>query len=228
MKPSFQTLLKYDYLAYKYSRLSIADFKKTQFYNLDLSIYDNFYKEYYSNLKKIHSYYQRKSRIKNYIKRMVIVWGDVCLLSLTFTEDQLNSLSFESRKKKVRDWLNENCYDYFACIDFGKRTGREHYHAICVPKWYRSYFYLRGKQFIDMSYCFSSWGAFASCRPIKKDVDVYKSMNYAFKSCFYAMKSASDTYKPFHKRDVDVFPSFELIDDSECWLQQYRHDCVLE
>lgn len=67
------------------------------------------------------------------IKKIVydLLQSDCLFLSLTFTDKFLDeNKKYETRRRKVREYLNSLGCHYIANIDFGKKTGREHYHAI--------------------------------------------------------------------------------------------------
>jgi hypothetical protein len=82
----------------------------------------------------LHSFNTSRTTRKQRLKAKINKWRCeyyVCFVTLTFNDDFLNYSSFEHRKEKVREVLNESCIDYVANIDFGEKKGREHYHAIC-------------------------------------------------------------------------------------------------
>lgn len=75
--------------------------------------------------------YKRVSRIRDKIGEAVRT-GRCLFLTLTFTNDVLDSTSVETRRKYVRRFLREVSSTYVANIDFGSQNGREHYHAVVV------------------------------------------------------------------------------------------------
>lgn len=148
----------------------------------------------------------RKKRYYRYIKAMSESFGTLYLVSLTFTDEVLNSTNEETRKAYVRRWLNSTAVDYFACIDYGKENEREHYHAICVfdkeletfKAKRRTYFKLPEKD---------AWehGFYSIRRIADNEKDRRKAVYYAFKASEYAFKNAdiNTNAKPFHKRGVE-------------------------
>lgn len=70
-------------------------------------------------------------RLENRINGMLSK-GRTSFLTLTWNDNALASNKKDTRKKFVRSTLNEVCDDFVANIDFGKRTSREHYHAVCL------------------------------------------------------------------------------------------------
>jgi hypothetical protein len=56
-------------------------------------------------------------------------------LTLTFRDDVLANTSEETRKKYIQRFLKEQCSLYIANIDYGTKKGREHYHAVVIPKY---------------------------------------------------------------------------------------------
>lgn len=73
----------------------------------------------------------RKQKAKRVRKRIdMIMQNDALFLTFTFTDDVLASTTFEKRKRYIKDWLSKlNCH-YVANLDYGKKNGREHYHAV--------------------------------------------------------------------------------------------------
>ena len=80
---------------------------------------------------------QRTKRLTRYISSMLnkaSLLDEKCLfLTLTFNDKCLNSSSPGSRRKFITKWLKKWCDVYVANIDFGKKNGREHYHAVVLP-----------------------------------------------------------------------------------------------
>ena len=54
--------------------------------------------------------------------------------TFTFNDDTLEKNSKESLKTYVRRFLKDNCIDYLANVDYGKKNGRIHFHAVCIAK----------------------------------------------------------------------------------------------
>lgn len=77
--------------------------------------------------------YKRTKRLKDRILELLLNNGAL-FLTLTFTDTTLNKTTQETRKKYVTRFLKEQCDIYVANIDFGKQKGREHYHAVVIPK----------------------------------------------------------------------------------------------
>lgn len=84
------------------------------------------YKEY-SRIS--HSKCVRVIRLKNRIFDMIYK-NDCLFLTLTFTDKSLERTSADFRRIAVRRFLNSLNVPYVANIDFGKKNGREHYHAV--------------------------------------------------------------------------------------------------
>lgn len=86
------------------------------------------YNKYYIESKKInHSSYYRVKRLNERIKAMI---SNPCIfLTLTFTNEYI-SLKGETLRKYVQRYLNSLNCPYVANIDFGKKNGRLHYHAL--------------------------------------------------------------------------------------------------
>lgn len=164
------------------------------------------YTDFEEKRTRVHSDFidlkRKRARYHSYIEGMTALDFELYLVSLTFNDEVLEATNAETRKKYVTRYLNETCFDWFACIDFGKENGREHYHAIVsyipgdverIPEYKRYYRVANG---IEWEYGFSS------IKSIKSDkVDRHKSLGYALKSASYAFKASSENaHKPFHKR----------------------------
>lgn len=161
----------------------------------------------------------RRARVIKYLRLMAdsnLLYAPQYLLSLTFTDDVLSSTNFDTRLKYVRSYLNDTFSDYFACVDFGKSKGREHYHAIVNPSSYdyevsyidkRGRYYYKPRDKLDWKY------GFFSLRPIYNDA--IRSASYAFKASNYAFKCSSSEHKPFHKRGASHFLPLDNDDFEE-------------
>lgn len=94
--------------------------------------------------KLLRAYYKRVARLRVRI-RSILKSSEPHFLTLTFTDDVLNSTTADTRRQYVRRFLSSISENYVANIDFGAENGREHYHAVidCLPpKWdYGFYFY---------------------------------------------------------------------------------------
>lgn len=78
-----------------------------------------------------HSSYARVKRLKSRVTNLLNK-GTCIFATLTFTDDVLNSTSIDTRRQYVFRFLKSVSSDYVANIDFGKKNGREHYHAIIL------------------------------------------------------------------------------------------------
>ena len=76
-----------------------------------------------------HSNSERTCRIRKRIATF-LEDGNCVFLTLTFNPDTLDNTSADTRRQYVRRYLNSLNAPYVANIDFGKKNGREHYHAV--------------------------------------------------------------------------------------------------
>lgn len=76
----------------------------------------------------------RRSKLKRLEHRIRRLYeqGDCHFLTLTWNDDALVSNSAATRKRFVREALNDLSNDFVANVDFGKTTHREHYHAVTL------------------------------------------------------------------------------------------------
>ena len=70
-----------------------------------------------------------KARARKRIQWMFEQYPQVQFLTLTFSDDTLDSTSEETRHRYVSRFLNTHCNDYIANIDYGDKNNREHFHA---------------------------------------------------------------------------------------------------
>lgn len=201
---------KLSHLRYKYKyAMSLCDFDSTVFSNLLRNLhytYPNYKNEYEEVEKKYLSIRAKRKRYRSQLRKMLYKFSDLYLVSLTFTDDVLSSTDEKTRLKYVQRWSKEYTLDYFGCVDYGKKNGREHYHlivALDTPFTVEKY---RNKTFLRFLGLDMWEYGFSSCRSIKNDVrNAEKSLDYAFKSALYSFKSSErdNNAKPFHSRGVD-------------------------
>ena len=117
-----------DYINKKYltnntSKLSLDESMSIQAY------YETYYPDEWNEARKInYATYSRVKRLRSCIKS--IIRYPSLFLTLTFTDGVLKSTSSDSRRRYVNRFLNALDCKYVANIDFGKKNGREHYHAV--------------------------------------------------------------------------------------------------
>jgi hypothetical protein len=71
---------------------------------------------------------------KAVIQKRILPWitnGDAIFITITFdNKGILDTTSEHTRRRYISRWLKATYRDYVANIDYGDKTGREHYHAI--------------------------------------------------------------------------------------------------
>lgn len=204
-----KTACKIDRLFYKYRLFPINSKEYAPFHKIIHSlsfVYPNWHTDFRLLYKDIKRVIQTRYRWKKRLTKMVDHFGKLYLVTLTFTDDVLSSTNSVSRRKYVLNWANEHCLDYIGCIDFGKKNNREHYHlivALDVPMTRSFYGHKMFFEFDSLLKWKDAYG-FASCRDCY-GCNYKQSLSYAFKSCFYALKSADKSHKPFSKRGIKHF-----------------------
>ena len=100
----------------------------------DYCKYTNLEKEFNECAKINHATFQRTKRLKERISYMLHNF-DCAFLTLTFKDQVFQSSNYKTRRTYVARFLKELGAYYIANVDYGKKNGREHYHAIvgCVP-----------------------------------------------------------------------------------------------
>lgn len=76
-----------------------------------------------------HASFCRVQRLKKRIASMLDS-GPCLFLTLTFTDEVLRKTTEDTRRQFVRRYLKSFGVPYVANIDYGKKNGREHYHAV--------------------------------------------------------------------------------------------------
>ena len=76
-----------------------------------------------------HASYKRTARLKELI-REAVASGSAWFITITFSPETLENTNEQTRRKYVSRWLKSLTPFYVANIDYGKKKGREHYHAI--------------------------------------------------------------------------------------------------
>lgn len=110
---------------------SVDDLEKDYYYDKLHDLYDENYDDFKEACKIARNDFNRNTRLKNRIRDYLAI-GECIFVTLTFTDDVLNSTSADTRRQYVRKQLKLMSKYYIANIDFGARNGREHYHAIIV------------------------------------------------------------------------------------------------
>ena len=169
---------------------------------------------------------QKKYRANQYIEGMRECYYQLWFVSLTFTDEVINSTSETTRHRYVQRWCNEFCRDYYVNQDFGKTNHREHYHAVValsheVEQEVIQYMYERqnakkqGMKWIDTP-CRYGWEyGFSHIKPIKMSFegdDSSKQCDSRLTGYMLKLSNHSGklgTGKSFHKRgmkEVDSIP----------------------
>lgn len=123
-------------------KASLLSYLKSQGCDVDPAYYEAVYdtvfsffeddeaKAIYREAEKINlAYYARVKRLKNRIAAMLLS-GQCYFLTLTFTDDVLQSTTDKTRRRYVTRFLKSQSDIYCANIDYGTQNGREHYHAV--------------------------------------------------------------------------------------------------
>lgn len=110
---------------------SVDDLEKDYYYDKLHDLYDENYDNFTEACKIARNDFNRNTRLKNRIRDYLEI-GDCIFVTMTFTDDVLNSTTVDTRRQYVRKQLKLMSKYYIANIDFGAKNGREHYHAIIV------------------------------------------------------------------------------------------------
>jgi len=99
------------------------------------------YPDFFSSIEEVllcarysKNYYNRNTRLTKKIEKLITDYDEPVFITLTFNDSSLDFLSYDTRRKRVREWLKSQGSLYVANVDYGKENGREHYHAIINKK----------------------------------------------------------------------------------------------
>lgn len=129
---------------------------------------------------------QTKIRTNKYLQGMMECYDNLYFVTLTFNDDTMEKTSEKTRRQYVSRYLDKNCRDYYANIDFGEQNQREHYHAV-----------------VSDTLVLEDWhkhGAIHIKRIRKGKKDVRKIATYIRKLANHANKVT--TGRAFHKRGI--------------------------
>lgn len=141
------------------------------------------------SLKDYDKYKHKTFRVRRKILKMMVL-GSCSFLTLTFTDDVLNSTSEETRRRYVSRFLKSISTDYVANIDWGKQNGREHYHAVVL-----------GTDFEMVGW--DKYG-FSNCKKVAINDDTTNSSRmskYIYKLSNHATKLSTQRKKIIYSRD---------------------------
>lgn len=77
---------------------------------------------------------QAKYRTYKFLNDMAACYDQLYFVTLTFTDDVLESTNERTRHRYVSWYLKDQVRCYYANIDHGEKNGREHYHAVVSDK----------------------------------------------------------------------------------------------
>lgn len=133
-----------------------------------------------------HAKYARKVRVKDYTELMLNKFDKVYFLTLTFSE-KYDILSDETKRKYVTRTLKSLTPYYIANVDYGKRFGRLHYHAIATE---------------PLTQAQWKYG-FINCQEIRKtSTDAEKVAKYCVKFSNHALKDTNKTQKCLYSKSL--------------------------
>lgn len=117
-----------DYVLREYGLMANHKYSVEEAQEINTYMLENFPVEWKEAEKINHAHYARVKRLKDKIAEML---KHKCLfLTFTFTYEVLEKTNEDTRRQKIRRFLSAYNCPYVANIDYGKKNGREHYHAI--------------------------------------------------------------------------------------------------
>lgn len=133
--------------------------------------------------------YKRVQRIRERVKE-IVQSGSAVFVTLTFTDNVLETTTAETRKKYVSRFLKGNSSVYVANKDFGATNGREHYHAI-----------VSSPTKIDLSQWFQ-YGAINVKKVRTTQTDLVRVSKYVGKITNHAIKQTAQRQRLIYSRVV--------------------------
>lgn len=127
---------------------------------------------------------------------LVVKSGRAIFLTLTFTDLVLEKTSEETRRRYVARYLKSTCDFYIANQDFGKKKGREHYHALVYGK--------------NGNVSLKKWlyGAINAERVKDTEDDITRTAKYVCKLSFHSVKDTASTKRLIYSRNNENFKDF--------------------
>ena len=175
-----------------------SDDNETPFPSLDLqtildtreSLSDDVY--FREAVKINRAAHARAKRLRGKIEALIST-GRAIFLTLTFTDDVLSSTSADTRHAYVKRFLKQESDWYVGNIDFGAQNGREHYHAVVLPK--------------DDNVDVNSWhkyGAIKAKRVLVSDLAPLRLSKYVAKLGNHAVKETCRQSRLMYSRSSDT------------------------
>lgn len=163
LRKSFNMQVDFNYLGFSLNWIDSCKFHHWLFYEHE------FRKIYNVNNARAHQH----KRVKDKIAKILANNDFNYFITFTFNDKALE-LKENTRKQYVSRFLSRYCNDYIANIDYGKKNGREHYHAIgSIP--------------CDTDDCIWKYG-FIDIVPIRSTNDDVKLAYYLNKLSNHALK----------------------------------------
>lgn len=141
-----------------------------------------------SNYKKIK---RLKDRINSFIEKSILLDEKLIFFTLTFNDKTLSVTKEETRRKYVVRYLNTECVEFVANVDYGKENGREHYHAVGILK--------DNKKNANRK----NWEKYGNCdfkRVATQTKDVKRLAKYLVKLTNHALKETTKNKKVIYSR----------------------------
>lgn len=123
-----------DYMLYTYGVIYKTKYDLETARDMRSYFLANYPKEWAEAEKINRAFYVRVKRLKDSINKMLSS-GECIFLTLTFTDATLCKTTATTRRRYITRYLSLFNAPYIANKDFGKKNGREHYHAVIqAPK----------------------------------------------------------------------------------------------
>lgn len=132
--------------------------------------------------------WKRCKRARDFIANMLHF--PCVFLTLTFTNDLLASTTSETRKRYVTRYLKSYSPVYIANIDYGKKNGREHYHALAL----------------DWDFNYDEWHKYGAIKGLKVHIPNEKALSkYLVKFANHATKETTKSTRVIYSKCIDTF-----------------------
>ena len=128
----------------------------------------------------------------------------IVFFTLTWTNEDLEKTSKETRRRYIQRFLKENSIAYIANIDYGEENGREHYHAMAL---------------INEDIDIKKWKRIDWIKVVpKKTKDLKKITKYILKLTNHAYKDSTRREKAIYSKNNDLL-EYYLQSNYEEYLQ---------
>ena len=147
--------------------------------------------EIYDKCRKL--YLADKALYQRLRKRITSLITKPCLfLTFDFSDNDFKFTTEAQRRKAISSFCRKQCTSYVANIDFGKKNGREHYHAIVQTD------NINFEDFVFKKYKFEGWVKYEKVWTVNDSAE--RMSKYITKLTRHAVKTTTKRYRIIYSK----------------------------